>query len=115
MLTGQSAPDVVERDGGAKAHLVRVAKLAFDPRLIDAGKTIPPTNEYTDKFGEIAYVPSDAVSHTDEYGESVASAIAARRDALAKHPLPLLLPWHGIVVVAKTLAAAFETLERVDS
>src|ERR671913_62766 len=159
MLTAQSAPGVVERDGGAKAHLVRVAKLAFDRRLTDAaggnfslrhddralvtpryagsryqwdlsveqvceidfdgnliagageisreiavhlaayrhfpeigavihahpyhvqsfvyaGKTIPPTNEYTDKFGEIGYVPGDAVSHTDEYGESVASAIA---------------------------------------
>jgi L-fuculose-phosphate aldolase len=83
--------------------------------FVYAGRTIPPTNEYTDKFGEIGYVTGNAVSHTEEYGEAVAVAIAARREALEKHPLPLLLPWHGIVVVATTLAAAFETLERVDS
>lgn len=196
-MNAHCAPNVVERDGGPKAHLARIAKLAFDRRLTDAaggnfsvragdrafvtpryagsryqwdlsvaqicevdfdgnllagagevsreiavhlaayrhfpeigavihahpqhvqsfvyaGRTIPPTNEYTAKFGEIGYVTGDAISHTAEYGEAVAAAIAARRESLAQHPLPLLLPWHGIVVVATTLAAAFETLERVD-
>jgi ribulose-5-phosphate 4-epimerase/fuculose-1-phosphate aldolase len=44
----------------------------------------------------------------------VAAAIASRRADLAKHPLAFLLPYHGIVVVAGSLAAAFDTLERVD-
>jgi L-fuculose-phosphate aldolase len=82
--------------------------------FIYAGKTIPPTNEYTDKFGEIGYVAAEAVSHTEAYGDAVAAAIEARRGQLARHPLALLLPWHGIVVVGNTLVAAFETLERVD-
>lgn len=198
MVNIHCAPDVMERDGGPKAHLARIAKMAFDRRLTDAaggnfsvragdralvtpryagsryqwdlsveqigevdfdgnllagageisreiavhlaayrhfpeigavihahpqhvqsfvyaGRTIPPTNEYTDKFGEIGYISAEAVSHTADYGEAVAAAIAPHREVLAKHPLPLLLPWHGIVVVAGTLAAAFETLERVDS
>ena len=198
MQTAQRAPDAVERDGGPKPHLVRIAKLTFDRKLTDAAggnlsmrqgeralvtpryagsryqwdlavaqicevdfdgnllagagqtsreiavhlaayrhfpeigavihahpfhvqpfiyanKTIPPTNEYTEKFGEIGYVAGDAVSHTDAYGEAVAAAIAARRDELAQHPLAFLLPYHGIVVVADTLVAAFDTLERVDA
>ena len=198
MQTARRSPDSVERDGGPKPHLVRIAKLTFDRRLTDAaggnlsmrhddralvtpryagsryqwdlaveqicevdfegnllagagetsreisvhlaayrhfpeigavihahpfhvqgfvyaGKSIPATNEYTDKFGEIGYVAGDAVSHTDAYGETVATAIATRRDELAKHPLAFLLPWHGMVVVADTLAAAFDTLERVDA
>ena len=196
MGTAQTAPDGVERDGGPKAHLARIAKLMFDRRLTDAaggnaslrdgdralvtprysgsryqwelsvdqicevaldgtllagagqisreievhlaayrhfpeigavihahpfhvmpfvyaGRTIPPTNEYTEKFGTIGYV-EDAPSHTPALGESVAAAITARRADLAKHPLAFLLPYHGIVVVADALAAAFDTLERVD-
>lgn len=198
MTSTGHAPDIVERDGGARQHLVRIAKLTFDRKLTDAaggnlsmrdgehalvtpryagsryqwdlapeqicevdfagnllsgagetsreiavhlaayrhfpeiggvihahpfhvqgfvyaGKTIPPTNEYTDKFRDIGYVEDVAVSHTDAYGEAVAAAIAARRADLAKHPLAFLLPYHGIVVVADTLAAAFDTLERVDA
>lgn len=83
--------------------------------FIFAGRTIPPTNEYTDKFGEIIYVPDTAASHTDEYGDVVAAAMLPHRARLAKHPLAFLLPWHGIVVAADTLAAAFDTVERVDN
>lgn len=198
MPNPQKAPDAMERDGGPKPHLVRIAKLTFDRRLTDAaggnlslrqgdralvtpryagsryqwdltvdqicevdlagallagagetsreidlhmaayrhfpeigavihahpfhvqsfvyaGKTIPATNEYTAKFGEIGFVEGAGVSHTAAYGEGVAAAIGERRDELAKHPLAFLLPWHGLVVVAETLAAAFDTLERVDA
>jgi L-fuculose-phosphate aldolase len=83
--------------------------------FVYANRTIPPTNEYTDKFGEITFVPDTAASHTDEYGEVVANAILPHRAKLAKHPLAFLLPWHGIVVVADTLVAAFDTVERVDN
>ncbi len=196
MQTRQRAPDSVERDGGPREHLVRIAKLMYDRRLTDAaggnvslrdgnnalvtpryagsryqwdlsvdqicevdldgrllagagelsreiavhlaayrhfpeigavihahafhvqafvyaGKTIPPTNEYTGKFGTIGYV-ADAASHTPALGESVVASIAARRADLAQHPLAFLLPYHGIVVVAGTLASAFDTLERID-
>ena len=36
MQTARRAPDSVERDGGPKPHLVRIAKLTFDRRLTDA-------------------------------------------------------------------------------
>lgn len=81
--------------------------------FVYAAQPIPPTNEYTAKFGPIGYV-EDAPSHTPALGASVAAAISARRGDLARHPLAFLLPDHGIVVVADTLAAAFDTLERVD-
>lgn len=83
--------------------------------FVYGNRPIPPTNEYTDKFGEITFVPDTAASHTDAYGEVVAAAILPHRARLAKHPLAFLLPWHGLVVAADTLVAAFDTVERVDS
>ncbi|MGD0575346.1 MAG: class II aldolase/adducin family protein [Anaerolineales bacterium] len=77
------------------------------------GQAIPPVLETTLKLGEVK-LAEYAPSHSRELAENVASAI---RTQWQKSPsrAAVLVPWHGIFVVAQDLDAALDVAERVDT
>jgi len=78
-----------------------------------AGKPVTPTNEYTEKFGEVEVVPS-LPSHSQALADAVVERLAPRREAMKQHGLGLILAWHGVVTVGRDLADAYDTLERLE-
>lgn len=78
-----------------------------------AGESLPPVNQYTEKFGVLPVVPN-LPSHSQELADAVVEAITPRADLLAKHGLGLILAWHGVAVVGKSLEDAYDTLDRLE-
>ena len=71
--------------------------------FVHAGVPIPPTTEQTDKFGTIGFCEWGA-THTQELADHVVAALTPTRETLAKHPMAILAPRHGIFVVGTGLA-----------
>ncbi len=78
-----------------------------------AGESLPPVNQYTEKFGNVPVVPN-LPSHSQELADAVVEALTPRADALNKHGLGLILAWHGVAVVGKSLEDAYDTLDRLE-
>lgn len=79
-----------------------------------AGKPVVPTNEYTVKFGTVEVV-RPLPSHSAELAEAVVARLETRRGVLAQNGLGLVLAWHGAVTVGRSLADAYDTLDRLES
>jgi L-fuculose-phosphate aldolase len=79
-----------------------------------AGEALPPTSEYTEKFGMVEVVPA-LPSHSRELADAVVAKLAPRRATLRENGLGLILAWHGAVAVGRDLADAYDTLDRLES
>ncbi len=78
-----------------------------------AGQPIPPIWEGTLKFGVIQ-VCQFAPAHTPDLAESVATAMHGQESALHKQAIAVIAPAHGLFVLGKSLAAAFDATERIE-
>lgn len=78
-----------------------------------AGETLPPVNQYTEKFGHLPVV-ANIPSHSQDLADAVVEAITPRADVLAKNGLGLILSWHGVAVVGRDLDDAYDTLDRLE-
>jgi L-fuculose-phosphate aldolase len=78
-----------------------------------AGKPVPPTLDYTLKFGQVPVV-EPLPSHSQELADAVVAALAPQQAKLAKNGLGLILGGHGVLVVGRDLADAYDTLERLE-
>jgi L-fuculose-phosphate aldolase len=78
-----------------------------------AGESLPPVNQYTEKFGNLPVV-ANLPSHSQELADAVVEAITPRADLLAKNGLGMILAWHGVAVVGRDLDDAYDTLDRLE-
>lgn len=78
-----------------------------------AGVTLPPVNQYTEKFGDLPVV-ANIPSHSQDLADAVVDAIRLRAAALNKNGLGLILAWHGVAVVGRDLDDAYDTLDRLE-
>ncbi len=118
--------------GGDPANISRESKLHFScyrrfpqvngvihahPRYLNvfsaAGKPVTPTNQYTEKFGVVEVV-RNLPAHSQDLADAVVAKLEPRAATLAKNGLGLILAWHGVAVVGKDLADAYDTLERLE-
>lgn len=79
-----------------------------------AGRPMPPVMEYTEKFGVIG-LTAPARSHTPALAQAVVAYMKERESQFARHALAALLPRHGVVVMARDLLEAYDTLERLEN
>ena len=78
-----------------------------------AGKPLPPTNQYTDRYGTIRMLPN-IKAESAELAAAVAAAVAEQRELLSQSGLGLLLAWHGAVALGRDLHEAYEVLEGME-
>jgi len=78
-----------------------------------AGRPVAPTLDYTEKFGVMAVVPP-LPSHSQELADAVVEKLAPLQAKMAKNGLGLVLAGHGVVIVGRDLADAYDTLERLE-
>lgn len=78
-----------------------------------AGESLPPVNQYTEKFGHLPVV-GNLPSHSQDLADAVVEAITPRADVLTKNGLGLILSWHGVAVVGRDLDDAYDTLDRLE-
>jgi L-fuculose-phosphate aldolase len=78
-----------------------------------AGETLPPVNQYTEKFANLPVV-ANLPSHSQDLADAVVEAITPRADVLSKNGLGLILAWHGVAVVGRDLDDAYDTLDRLE-
>jgi len=97
-------------DGGSVIHAhprnVMVFAMAKQP--------IHPVLEGTAKFG-VVKVARYAPSHTPELADFIAAEFKGQESAILKQGAAVIAPWHGLVVMGKTLDAAFDSVERIDT
>lgn len=77
-------------------------------------KAMPPIMEATRKFGvtpTIDYAPA----HSPKLGERIVATMEGRENRIAKHAAGTIAPWHGLFLMGKTLEAAFDAVERLDT
>jgi L-fuculose-phosphate aldolase len=93
------------------------AVLHAHPRYLSvfaaAGKPVLATNDYTEKYGVTEVIPYYP-SHSAELADAVVNNFMPRRAAFAKNGLGIVLAWHGVVVAARDLSDAYDTLERLE-
>ena len=77
------------------------------------GQPLTPTNQYTEKFGEMSVVPN-LPAHSQDLADAVVEALTPRRETLQKNGLGLILNWHGVATVGRDLLDAYDTLERLE-
>ena len=77
-------------------------------------KPIPPVLEYTQKFGTIE-LTEVAKAHSERLANAVIKKMLKFKKEFEKHAIACLIPYHGIVVMGKNLAEAYDTLERIET
>ena len=75
---------------------------------------MPPVLEANLKFGEVKCIDY-ALAHSDQLAENVAAAIRGQEDRIRVQAVGVIAPWHGVFLIGKTLAAAFDAVERFDT
>jgi L-fuculose-phosphate aldolase len=78
-----------------------------------AGRRVPVTFEYTEKFDPVEVVPPLS-AHSQDLADAVVDKLLLRREALRTHGLGLILAWHGVITVGRDLVDAYDTLERLE-
>lgn len=77
------------------------------------GNTLPPTDQYTEKFGNVEVVRNiPAISQ--ELADAVVSTLEPHEPEMSKHGVALILSWHGVMMTGRTLEDAYDTLERLE-
>jgi L-fuculose-phosphate aldolase len=97
----------------ASIHSVIHAHPQYLTVFASAGQPVTPVNQYTEKFGTVEVVP-DLPSHSQDLADAVVAKLQPRAAALEKHGLGLILARHGVVMVGRDLADAYDTLERLE-
>ena len=112
----------ISREVRVHLHLYRdfpdgMAVVHSHPRNVmvfaTAGHSILPVWEGTLKFGEIR-VCKFAPAHTPDLAESVAAIMHGQEVALHKQAIGVIAPAHGLFVLGKSLAAAYDATERIE-
>jgi ribulose-5-phosphate 4-epimerase/fuculose-1-phosphate aldolase len=75
---------------------------------------MPPVLHATEKFGDIIQVP-DKPAHSQELADVVADGLRPQISRLARGAVAVMAPKHGLVTLAKDLAIAFDSVERIDT
>jgi L-fuculose-phosphate aldolase len=76
-------------------------------------RTIEPLLEGTQKFGLIGYCEA-APGHTKELGKKVVKAMQGKEELMRIQALPVLIPYHGIILAGEDFDKTLDALERVD-
>ena len=79
-----------------------------------ANRAMPPVMEATRKFG-LTPVIDYAPAHSPKLGERIVATMRGREAMIAKHAAGTLAPWHGLFLMGKTLPAALDAVERLDT
>jgi ribulose-5-phosphate 4-epimerase/fuculose-1-phosphate aldolase len=77
-------------------------------------RPMPPVLEANLKFGEVPVIDY-APAHSSDLAENVAGALRGQELRIRKHAAGVIAPWHGIFLMGKDLAAAFDAVERFDT
>lgn len=77
------------------------------------GASLPPVNQYTEKFGDVPLV-ANLPSHSQDLADAVVEALTPHTDTLHKNGLGLTLAWHGVATVGRSLDDAYDTLDRLE-
>jgi ribulose-5-phosphate 4-epimerase/fuculose-1-phosphate aldolase len=75
---------------------------------------MPPVLEANLKFG-VTPVVDYAPAHSADLAEHIAGALHGQESRIQNHAAGVIAPWHGLFVMAKHLAAAFDAVERFDT
>ncbi len=82
--------------------------------FVSKARSIVPALETTRKFGTI-----DVIEETHGYSPELAAAVVAhfrsKGDQWEKSPLELILPYHGIVAMARTMNACVDIVDRIEA
>jgi L-fuculose-phosphate aldolase len=78
-----------------------------------AGRAMPPVLEYTTKFGAVECI-AETPSHSQALADRVVELAARRREQLKSTALAIILPKHGVAVLAPDLSTAYDALERLE-
>jgi L-fuculose-phosphate aldolase len=78
-----------------------------------AGRAMPPVLEYTAKFGTVECI-AETPSHSQDLANRVVELAARRADQLKRTALAVILPKHGVAVLAPDLNTAYDALERLE-
>jgi len=97
-------------DGTAVIHAHARHVLVFAA----ARREIPPVLEATRKFGTIPVIEY-APAHSAELSESIVAAIAANAERIRMQAAAVIAPYHGLFCIGKTLDAAADAVERIDT
>lgn len=76
-------------------------------------RPIPPVLENTQKFGVIEVIPP-APAHSQELANNIVLGLRGKEARIRQQAAAVLIPQHGIIVAAKDLWAAIDTVERID-
>lgn len=76
-------------------------------------RSIEPLLEGTQKFGTIGYCEA-APGHTKELAEKVLEAMRGNEELMRKQAMPILIPYHGIILAGQDFDKTLDALERVD-
>lgn len=79
-----------------------------------AAQEMPPIMEATRKFG-VTPVIDYAPAHSAKLAKYVTESMKGREQRIAKHGAGTIAPWHGIFLMGRTLDAAFDAVERLDT
>jgi L-fuculose-phosphate aldolase len=84
--------------------------------LVFASACVPiePVLEDTLKFGTIQ-VTRYAPAHSSDLAEFIAEAIRGQEERIRSQAAVVLAPWHGLFAAGKSLEAAFDAAERIDT
>lgn len=77
-------------------------------------RPIPAILEATRKFGETPVVEY-APAHSPVLADRIIATMKGREDKIRKHAAGTIAPWHGLFLMGKTLYAAFDAVERLDT
>ena len=77
-------------------------------------QSMPPVLEANLKFG-VTPVVDYAPAHSADLAEHIAGAMRGQEARIQNHAAGVIAPWHGVFIMAKHLAAAFDAVERLDT
>jgi ribulose-5-phosphate 4-epimerase/fuculose-1-phosphate aldolase len=97
-------------DGQAVVHAHPRSLMAFAA----GGRSIPAILEATRKFGEIKVTETFAPAHSAELAEFITANIRGQEERIRKHAAMVIARWHGLFVIANSIEAAVDAVERAD-
>jgi L-fuculose-phosphate aldolase len=77
-------------------------------------KPMPPVLDCTQKFGEIPCLPFTP-AHSAQLAEQIAAAMRGQEGRIAKQAAAVMAARHGMFILANSLDAGYDALERLDN
>lgn len=82
--------------------------------FVSKARPVVPILETTRKFGTIG-VMSETHGYSLELAEGVVAHFEAKKEQWAKTPLEVILPYHGIVAMARDINACLDIVDRIEA